>query len=519
MITFRYTVSLLAMSTLLVFGGCKKKDAVDAKTGANAVEKSIGKSDGGNWKANRASKADIQSLLKTDRRTDNANTDKALALLGLDKEGSSISWGSVDESDGGYTYKNLAFKAEDGTNLNVDNLRIDGVHMVGERASFDRMALSGVAFTDSDTNGSLDSVAFSRPHPDVAAKVLTGLSQLNGLDDLDMDVELDGQVPFGAMLMENLNLTDDGNTVKINTLGWGLDESSGKGTFLASDISVNAVEDDGMPVNLTLRSASAKNVDAKVLGMMRQGLSGNTDAGKSFNPTSGLGDLLIEDFNMSADIVRVALESLQSESTVKGDVTTNRMIMRPLVIKFEGQSSDPDLVQAQESLTSMGFDQLVFTGNSSSTQNAATGITSVDDASFSLQDGFDLGYTFKASGLEKIQEDPAAMKIHNLSVALTDRSILDKAFAFAAEQQGGNASLMRMQAKGGLAMASLMAETPEQSAMIQTFTGALSSFIDAGGTLVLKLDPPAPISADAFESLQEGPAALEALGLTLSHRK
>jgi len=518
MITFRHTVSAIAVSSLLVFGACKKKETVTDPITGEKVEVPVNTAD--SWADSRASASDIKSMLTPQTPSSSADADKALEALGMTKGSGAMSWDTMDGGNGNYNYSNLSFTSPDGDDVKINSMKVSGVHMDGNDASFDRLDLSGVSFADDEASGSIGSVTFARPHPKVAARVLAGLSKMEGLDDLDMDVDLDGELPFGAMYIEGVEITgDDNEVVNISSLGWGIDEASGKASFLAENITVNAM-DDGKAVNLTLKSASAKGITSETLGMMSggmQNMQGMSQMGDKMNPMGeGLGNVIIEGLNVSSDTLQISVEALRADSKTSGDVTTSRFELLPMTMAFSGPPSDSDLMEAYEALSGMGMERMVFTGRSTTTKNKSTGMINVDNGMFSMQDGFDFAFNFKGKNMG---DDPDNMEIHGMSLALTDKSIVDKAFEMAAKEQGGNASLLKMQAIGGLAMLPMMAETPDQQKIAAELGTALKSFLQDGGTLVVNMNPPSPLSSAAMEMLpMQGAGAIDALGLSVSHR-
>ncbi len=98
--------------------------------------------------------------------------------------------------------------------------------------------------------------------------------------------------------------------------------------------------------------------------------------------------------------------------------------------------------------------------------------------------------------------------------------ILEMAADTANAESGGagqvTAAALRLQAKAGLDMAAgMLGNSPEAAALIQP----VKAFIDAGGTLTLRLAPPSPLRGADFEALAGKPPAemLQILGVEASH--
>lgn len=519
MITFRHTVSLIAMSTLLIGSACKEEQKPDVDTAA--VTETILDNAGDavkvveGWSVDRTSKADLQQYFKSQSRK-SGNSDAALAKLGMAESGGAASWDSMSESGGTYTYKNLTFGAGS-EKMKAAEMQLSGVHMVGGNASFDNMVLMNAKVENADGSASFDTLSVADPSPKMAGTILSGLSQLSSMDDISANVELDdGELPFGAFMMEGVKMSGDGNTASIETLGYGVNDTDGTGSFLVSNLSLDGMDDEtGRAMKLRLGSASGSAIDLKIL----QAMQGDMEMlSEQANPMSGgTGSVVIEDFNLSADVMNMSMEMIQVETTKSGDVATQKMELRPLTLSFSEAPDVPELMQAYQVLQSLGYDELVLSGNMTARMEESTKTVILEDTSFSLKDGFDIGMAMKMSDFS--EDDDSDPLLHNMTLNFTDNSIVERAFEMAAEMQGGNAALMRQQVKAGLSMASMMVETPEQRKMVSAMTGPLAEFLDDGGTLTLNMNPAQPIRASAIEDMGEDPAVMEILGLSLTHNQ
>ena len=502
------------MSTLLMGTGCGEDESA-SNDASNAVTTASQTFEA--WSVKETTKADLEKYFNVESRS-NAGADQALAAMGLDSPSDNVSWASMDGSDGNYTYSGLTFAADDGE-MTASEMSLHGVDMADGAPSFDKLVLSGAKMESDDGQGSIDRLMVADPHPEVASAILSSLSQMDSMDDFSGDVDLDdGEMPFGAMLLEGVDVSSEGNTVKVATLGWGADETSGLGSLLLSDLAINAVnEDNGHPVSISVGTASGSDINLAIFDSMK----GDMDAMSAHtNPMKGegAGNLLVKDVTMNVDTLAFSLTSLKVASTQEGDVSTQKMQLDPMTVRFSGEPSDFEMMEAYNALQSMGFEELVFTANMVGIYDKADNTVIVKDSVFSLEDGFDMAMDMKLSGVEDDDVEPDPL-IHNISFALTDRSILDKAFAYAAEMQGGNPKLIRQQAKAGLSMAAMMVETPEERKLVSTLTKPLVKFIDEGGTLVFNINPPTPMRASELENMGDGPEVLETMGLSLTHQE
>ncbi len=517
MINIRLTVSALALSSVLVLGACGKKDKGD---GVNMPEI-------GSLSVKTADAGVIENLLKvSDRKVGDAEAEQALKGLGFEDD---VSWASKKGKAGDYHYKNLSFKSDDDKDVVIADVKLDGVHMEGDEATFDKMTLTGVKLSDDDVSGSIDRLILSQPHPAMAARILNGISHIESLDDLDMDIELeDGEFGFGAMLLQGLDMKSGDGVMRVNTLGWGQDDTTGKGAFVAKNISFTGMDKkNDFPVTMSLKSASARDIDARVMKKMQDGAKGNMANG--FNPLQSMyGNIKVEDFKLSADTFSINLEGIAAKTTTKGKITTEQQILKPLTISFNGKPSDPQIGKAYNAFADMGFDHMEFTGGATKIMNAKTDKMTVKDANFALKDGFNLAYDLKASGLGAMANASDGdmsdamddMTIEQMNLRFTDYSFVDKAIKFAAKMQGSNAALMRMQAKGGLMLLPAMGETPAQKQLLSDVATAAGKFIDDGGTLVIGVNPETPMSVSELQSMGQRPdKAMDQLGITISHQQ
>ncbi len=510
MITLRHTVSALAVSTLLVFGGCKKKDQVTGESAANAVDRVADKASQsvkGALGLDRMGAGDLNKYFEVKKRN-SSDADQALASLGMNDGNAVMSWDSRDGSNGNYIFKNVKLKSAEG-NVAVKRMELKGVHMADGDGNFDVMELSDISLAGA--NGSIDSLKMARPHPKVAASIVSGLSQLNTLDDLNMNVDIDG-APFGALMMKGLTMSSDESTAKVGVMGWGSDETTGKGSMLVSDLNVNAVTDTGTPATVSIQTISAKDVDMSIIDSLRDSTSGNTSVSGMSPMGGGSGSVVIEKMEVVADAVRINLDSLQSKTEQKGDVITSRTILKPMVISMDDEVTDTAMMQIKSMLSQTGVNELTLSGDFSSVRNKATDELSIKNSYLSVQDMLDLNFNGKMSGMKAAETNPNAMTVHNLAIDLTDKNFLNMAFEIAGKQNGVTGPEMRQQASGLIALAALSGQIPAE------MTTPLSKFLNDGGTLSLALNPAQPMSMGELQTISD-PSDITKMGLSISHRK
>jgi len=498
------------VSTLLVFGACKKKDAESA---ANVAENSGEKVKGAlGLSSDPVSAADLNKHFKTKPRKTGTQS-QALKKLGLDAPSDALSWKNKSDKNGNVSYQNLTYNGSGDGSYTVKEMEFIGLEMVNDEATFDNMILKGVKIIDDGDTTTIKSLKFADPHPKIAARIMSGINDLDGLEDLDMDVDLDGEIPFGAMLLEGLSHTGAESTSTLKSAGWAIDEKSGKGSFLLSGLTAESSSDKGTPFNVSLDTVSASGISEEFIQSLSKSDMGSGDPGESFDMMrGGFGEFLIRDVKVDADDLKLNFVGLEASSKKSGNVSNERMVMKPLSISFDGPGNDPNMQSAREAFTKLGMDKLVFTGEYTGRRDTAKDEIEIKDSFVRLKDGFDINYSGKMSGTKAAQENPAAAKIHNMSIKLREHDFLDRAFAIGAAEFGMGAKEARQQVAGLVSMAGLMGQAPT------SITNPVAKFVTDGGSLQISMNPDAPVSSESFLSIS-GPDDLERLGVTVKHKK
>ena len=153
-----------------------------------------------------------------------------------------------------------------------------------------------------------------------------------------------------------------------------------------------------------------------------------------------------------------------------------------------------------------------------------------------MENGFKLNFDYSLSGVKELMGKAAALSASNKAasnpmaamemlssmtvskarIAFEDKSIIDRSFKFAAKQQGTEESMLKNSAKAGLAFLPMMAKDPAQQALAMEASQALNSFLDNSGTLVIEMNPAAPVDMGAITSgAQQGVFDVSTLGLSI----
>ncbi len=530
----------LMVSTALILGACSKKDK-----GASAGD-AIGEV--GDLSVKSIDGRAIEKLLDVDKRkVSSADAQTALKKMGLMDESSGLSWAEKSGDNGNYSYKDVKVTAKDGETINIGSLKLTGVHMQDDLATFDRMDATGLVVEGDDSTARIARISMARPSPKLGngiMKALDTIENLKDLDDLDVDVEFeDGEMAFGAFMMDGLNVTSDEAEVTLASIGWGEDEDSGKAVFLLDNLELTGEDDaKGTPIKMKLGSISGTGIDMnyfRAIGGKNWGkdiIARSKSLGQGapgFNPyTQTFDSFSMKDLNMSIDTLSITTDGATGKSSYKDGLITVKQSLSPLRVSFTGDPTDRDLIEMREGLQSLGFDELEFSASQTSVLDEKNDLFSVKDAVVDLKDGFNLTYNYEGSGLsamKNINKDGLSegdveammenMSLRSMNMSLTDYNLVDRVIKFMAEEQGTSAGLIKMQAKGGLMVLSLGAQTEAQGKALSDLGTALGSFIDDGGTLKVSLNPQTPVSVDQFSQMNPQTMDPELLGFAIEHIK
>lgn len=505
------------LSTGLMLSACSKKDETTIKSAVS------------------------QSALKVDARTvSDSDAEKALTAFALNNSGDGIvKWTSREGEKGNYVFEGLTIQADgsDGP-VSIERLELTGAHMDNDAASFDKAVLNGLSFETDGNTGSMAKLTLVNPSEDLTNLLAAGF---NGADESGSDKD----ISFDALDIQTLSFAAEDANMKMGSLYLG---KNGEGDDATGNMSMRNMvissSDDDMPVNMTLGSIDVVDfnmakykplVDSMKDGAMmgESAILQNMQSINSLDPD--FKSFSLRDFDADIEGVKIDLDSIEAKSTVKGDTTTVVQDMSPLTITPPAESDDPQMQQFKEALSAMNYDELVFTSHQKSVMNKATDSVKLEDSYIEMKDGFRLSFDFDGSGISEFQkkqmemtvsDNPStamemmgALDIRHAGFQLEDKSIIDRAFEFAALQQGGSAGTLKMQAKAATGMMMMMAQDDAQREFLGELSGALGEFIDNGGTLAFDMKPTEGFNlSEVMNGAQSGQIDIESMGLTVSHK-
>ena len=463
------------------------------------------------------------------RSVPDADANAALAALGLDTPNARLSWDSREGGNGNYVFSGVELREGEAVRGRMAELEVLGLRSggAGDGVRLDKLVASDVEMQSDPEEGA--SLAVNSLV--LVDAVLNDLGDL-GADGVEIDVELARAVAAEGLVLSVDNAETIGR-VEIDTLAFAdaRDPEDADGFLRLGKVDLEMMDVSGeVPVPMTLELDGAAVTGLSQLdslsdgGLDRLGLSG----GLPF-ATADVGALA---FGM--DTLRIEGEGLQVSAQTRGDTTTQRMALQPLSVRFDGTPASPDLAPVAAQVTGLGYEALVFSGKGETVIDTKRDVATSRGGFFGMEDGFRLevdsevlgGMAARRARMEALRAvgpapdfDTASpeeldayfealsaagaagqseMKFGELVVRLTDRSVMDRAINMVAEQQGVPPFMVRMQAKGALALGGMFgADTGVDGEIVSEAAKALGDFIDTpGSTLVIGIRPDTPVPAN-----------------------
>ncbi len=227
---------------------------------------------------------------------------------------------------------------------------------------------------------------------------------------------------------------------------------------------------------------------------------------------------------------QISLESLTLDFSEWNDVFAEATDLRLTGLDVPPHLLGPETAQL---LDTLGFDDLVLGVSLSDRWSPEAG---TDDATwtFSLGDAADFELSYQLTGVtmdwivratasagETRESEEAVMamldelKLERASFSVTDRSLLERAFAFAADVQSldVDGATYRKQMQAALPFLISAAMPP---AITKLLAKPLQQFLAGGQTLIAEIVPPAPLNVTEFLAKADDPLALpDRLNMTL----
>ncbi|MEO9969826.1 MAG: hypothetical protein ABJG15_08380 [Hyphomonadaceae bacterium] len=530
-----WLIGTVAAAALLT--GCGKKD--DAASAGDAAALEIGS---------------VELPAVQLRAGDAAQAEAALGALSLTESGS----GRINFADRTVTGADAVFSDisvvigdgqddEEGT-ISAQSLTLKGLDMSDGEASFAQMRLDGIVVTpeDADEDGilTISDMQISNPSPALAAWVASLMGDGEPAEFPDF-----ADLSFDAISMNNFSAVPaDDNELQafdIDRIDFRNMSEEGLGAMIFEGLNFSATdENDGTAANFSLGSLNVLGVTELLTKTIGAGLGDDLDNPGSVlellssNPADpGYDAIQLENLSVDVSGIAVDLPAYSAEITRDQQGRAIRNQTHPFKATLNVDPNGEMGSDIAGPLGLLGYETLTIGGAADSRINHDDDIVSADAASnyLELEDGFRLSLGGEFAGLSDFYAALAdagngdsdadveaafgsslsQLGLHGMEITFADDSFVDRAFAAAAAMNGGTPEDLKNQAKLSLGLAPLMASSSGVDANIITeLTAALGEFISNPGTLTVKLDPEAPITAD----MMENPSLLtkEAIGFSAS---
>ena len=465
----------------------------------------------------------------------------ALERLNLDEPGEALRWATREsEADGTYIFTDVEMLDANGETIGtIARIDLAGLRPEGERGvAADRLQLSEMRLTDED-----EGAVFTL---DTLTLIETELDDLADIGPSGTTIEDLGVPDARAASAEGFGIAVDSTvvrgTIALDSLAFAKprDPEDPDGFFKMGALEVdmaNLEEGTEVPFRISFEGATASDLRT----IVTSGRDLAAVGGSAFSPYDPLfGSLDIGRLEARLDAIDIVSEGLQVATERDGD---GRLLTRnsigPIRLGFESESSTPEFSSFQESLEELGYDTIELTGRGESVADPeADTIRSVEGGFFEMKDGFRIESDYEIRGLaaaqaaqrealreagfgadtdlgdlsdersqaygQAVREAQGAMldafEIAGLTLRIQDLSLTDRVFELLAERGGTTPRKLRMQAKGGLALAvGFGPNSGIDEGIVTQMVEALGAFIDTpGSTLSITLDPAEPVGLDTI---------------------
>ncbi|MEZ5939387.1 MAG: hypothetical protein R3C52_14410 [Hyphomonadaceae bacterium] len=221
-------------------------------------------------------------------------------------------------------------------------------------------------------------------------------------------------------------------------------------------------------------------------------------------------------FNITASGATLAMSDTKATVGRNGDGVVTKVSSPHTTLTF---SVDPEAGQigamANEFMSKIGYDKLAIYAEAEATYEPEGDVTRYSKYNLGLDDGFDLQLSGGLEGLKSAlvsimnMSDTMAyggepdmsgfekMKIVDLDLTFTDKSITDRLLKLVAEENGQDVEALRSDILAQMSsMSSDMATDGLDPAVSNELVTALSSFIEKPGKLKITLKPATPLAFD-----------------------
>ena len=335
----------------------------------------------------------------------------------------------------------------------------------------------------------------------------------------------DARFAIGSISIDDLNDEKIGDLALSGfDLAFTDEETGSKGVFKLGKISLKGAK----TAYLNAMTADGEEESAEAL----------MDAMYENPVDPGFDNFSLTDFMFDMAGLKMTLPSMAYDVTRDGKGQPKKFTIPKFTLNVDVDQDGGEFgAQLAPLLLSVGLEGLEITGEGVSTYDAATDIATTEKSVFSVKDAFTFDITSKIGGMKEVgqvmqeldseafatgEADPntlmmdmySKMDFYEMTFAISDEGVVNKALSFFAAQQGMEPEQLRQMAVGMVAGLPMMASNfGLDPALATELSGAASTFLTDGGTLTLAFEPAEPFTLNTFMS---DPTALtkDRLGFT-----
>lgn len=483
-----------------------------------------------------------------------------LAALNL-ADNPQISWGERSFQDGVFTFSELAFtpEGETGEAFTIEQFTI-AAPRVGDdgNARFDRIEALGMNSGEESTGQVRIARMFvEHPGPGLSAAIADVLSGRANADDYELDMADMSRFGFDGIGVEGLEIseTDAEAPVEITLAGFTMDDFDGEtlATMVMTGLSLTAADPETGPVRFGLDEFRVEGLDGKLVKGMADA-EGDPDAAMQalsdwMMPVNLFDQFVMRGLDIDAAGMQLAMPEMTSQVRERGDEIVMTTAMPALSIT--GQPGTPAGTQIADTLEMLGYDSFDFSlrGETVFDPESDRYFTRGDNY-LQLEDGLRISVDQDFGGFQAYMDryseimaevfaeaedgealgelDPELnalmmqayepLVLHSMRIAIEDRSLIERALAAAATQQGVTPEEVRTQLVGLIGMGVMMAPPEMPRPLVSSLSQALMAFVQQGGTLVIEADPEEPVSVGTImQQAEAGNFDTALIGLEVTH--
>lgn len=454
------------------------------------------------------------------------------ALLGLEEPGRA-SWEERSFSGGTYRFTGFSLVLDEAGELVItaDAMEIAAPRLEDGIVRFDRLVLeNGTLPSEDGAEARFERLVIDRPGPELSRSVAASFTgEEAALPDLagNLDAysfrelsltgfslsggEFDGVMQAGAIILEQLD-ADGLESARIEGLRM---ESHGD-----------------EPLELAIEQARIDGAGARFIAALVAGEASNPlNLAVSANPADFYRALRLDGLAGTASGLAFAMETFRVDVSDVREGTRTRIHMPELTLSAQ-RNSDAG-AQIEGALAFLGYEDVVLSLESDAIYDPASDTARTQNTNrFIWRDGLTLDFRQEISGVAAYGEAVAAAQaagktgdavmegldrhllLHSFEMRLEDQSLLERSFTAYGAMLGMNPAQARLQASALVTLGLSAAPREVPRSFLNAIAMPLSEFVRDGGTLVLTLDPPAPVPMNTLTS-PSGDFDIDRLGLSV----